>query len=78
MMNRPDLEVFYYGDIIKGALKQDQVLKIVNQALEQQFRANPNVRTEFFPQLNCIVAVAPQALQRQIELILNTLRKVGK
>ena len=77
LMNRPDLEIFYYGDIIKGALTEKQLFAIVNDALGQQFKSNPNVRMEYFPQIQCVVAIAPQTLQRQIELILEQLRKVG-
>jgi len=76
--NRPEIELFFYGDIIEGALKQEQVFEIVTQALGRQLRSNPNVRMEFFPQINCIVSVAPQTLQRQLELVLNKLRKIGR
>ena len=75
---RVEVEVYPYEDIIRGALKQEQLFAIVNQTIGRQLRANPNVRMEFFPQVNCIVAVAPQTLQRQIELIFETLRNVGK
>ena len=71
-----ELEVYYYGDIIEETLTEEHVIDIITRTLSREFNSNPDVRMDFVPQLKCIIAVAPQSLQRQLEIVIERLRNL--
>jgi hypothetical protein len=71
-----ELEVYYYGDIIEETLTEEHVIDVVTRTLSHEFNSHPDVHMDFVPQLKCIIAVAPQSLQRQLEIVIERLRKL--
>lgn len=75
--SRSDLELFYCGDIINGALTEEHLIDLFNRTIGPQLNSTPGVKVDYDPELKSIIAYAPQPLQRQIEAIIKRLGRIG-
>ena len=71
-----ELELYPIREIVAGPVKAPQILEIIEQALGAQLRSNPDLRLVIEPECNCLIVVAPQSIQRQVEVILDRLRQL--
>jgi hypothetical protein len=71
-----DLEVYHFGKALAGPLNQQQALRLIRESLGNQL-AGPQVREVYEPKYQCLVVVAPQSLQKQIESLIRQLESLG-
>lgn len=60
------------------SLQPDQILALLFQTLGPQIRNDPAIQVIYEPEGHCLIAIAPQSMQRQIEAILKRLASPGE
>jgi hypothetical protein len=69
---RVDLEVYPISKLLADNVSANQIMNLVNNALGSQLQSKA-VRYVYQPKCQCIVVLAPQTIQRQIEALINQL-----
>lgn len=70
---RRDVEVFSVGDVIDNKMKPAQLDRLLTETLGVDQLSPPNAIVIYFAECKCLVANAPQIIQRQLFLIVNEL-----
>ena len=73
---RSQLEVFSCHEILEGKLNEQQLVDVVRNALRSSGENLSAWRVVFEPSIKSFVAVGPQTLHRQINAILQRIRKL--
>jgi hypothetical protein len=70
-----DTEVYHLGRVLAGPLNEQQTIWLITETLGAQLQA-PQVRWVYEPKCQCLILLAPQSLQRQIDSVIKQLEKL--
>ena len=70
-----DLEMYHFGKILAGPLKEQQALRLITETLGTQLQS-PRVRYVYEPQCQCLIISAPQSIQKQVASVIAQLEKL--
>jgi len=70
---RSDIEVYSVGDVIDNKMTPQQLDQLMTETLGVDQLTPPNATVIYFAECKCLVANAPQIIQRQISLIVDEL-----
>lgn len=71
--NTRELEVYSCHEILRGNMTPEALMQALEGALNFDVKQLNNVRVIYEPECQCVIALAPQLVQRQIQAILDRL-----
>ena len=71
--NARELEVYSCHEILSGNMTPEALMQALEGALNFDVNQLNNVRVIYEPECQCVIALAPQLVQRQIQAILDRL-----
>ena len=72
-----DIEVFSVGSIVDEKMKPSQLDQLITETMGVDQLTPPNATVIYFAECKCLVANAPQIIQRQLSLIVDELSSTG-
>ena len=72
-----DIEVYSVGDVIDTKMKPSQLDQLITETMGVDQLTPPNATVIYFAECKCLVANAPQIIQRQLSLIVDELQSQG-